>query len=1111
MSTKRRKPHSGSEPAFDVYLIHNGKDMPAVRELAEALEARGLQILLSGSLVRAEIERVISKVNSVAILVGKDGEGPWEISGVRESLSQRVDRGLPILPVLLPGAPATVRLPSILQRFTWADFRDGMTDDRLDRLVRGITGEIPVSRGASPTPSPRVHNLPFSSLGDILKGREQALRSLKEGHTTAITQAQTIHGLGGIGKTRLAVEYAWRSGSLYDYAFFVAADSTEALYSNLASLARPSVLNLPEFKTATQKETLAAVLRWLREHDRWLLILDNVDTMDAERSVVRIISSLSTGRILITSRIRDWPTTVARQQIETLSMDEAQEFLLERTATGRRARSKEDPDQALRLARELGGLPLALEQAAAYIAQHQISLSEYLEAWEKEREKVINWYDASTMRYPASVAVTWQKTFQELSPTTAAILRLAAHLSSDPIPLDMYEEKQEIIETATALLCNELGTQRDGRSVEMAVAELTSYSMATRYGRNFTIHRMVQDVLRSRIPEKRRREWIEQSLLLVFNFSPADPSDVRSWPIWDLLRPHATCVVKYADDAGIAQPTAQLMNQLAALLFSKSLYGEAEPLMRRALQIDEESLGPRDYNVIRDLNNLSALLQTTNRFGEAEPLIRRALQIQESHFRTQHPEVAINLNNLAQLLQETNRFEEAEPLMRRALQIDEGAFGPQHSNVARDLNNLAQLLQETNRLAEAEPLMRRALQIDEGAFGPQHPNVARDLNNLAQLLQETNRLTEAEPLMRRALQIDEYAFGPQHPNVARDLNNLARLLQETNRLAEAEPLMRRALQIDEGFLGPQHPNVARDLSNLAALLQETNRSAEAEPLMRRALQIDEESFGLDHPSVARDLHNLAQLLRETARLAEAEPLMRRALEINESSFGSQHTSIARDLNNLAQLLLETNRLAEAEPLIHRALQIDESALGPQHPNVARDLGNLAWLLQATNRLSEAEPLMRRALQIDEDSFGPQHPKAVRDRERLAQLLREMNRSAEAESLLGSARAEDSRSPLLSANELLLLAFRLVVARRASPDLLLHLDAARLREAVAGVLGDSSLSDPWPFNRPRAAADRLKDQFPDAAPDPLWQSWMLTTQSNNLEDLVAKLASPILPS
>ena len=189
------------------------------------------------------------------------------------------------------------------------------------------------------------------------------------------------------------------------------------------------------------------------------------------------------------------------------------------------------------------------------------------------------------------------------------------------------------------------------------------------------------------------------------------------------------------------------------------------------------------------------LLQATNRLAEAEPLMRRALAIDEKSSAPSIPSVATALNNLAELLRATNRLAEAEPLMRRALAIDEKSFGPDHPDVASDLNNLAQLLQATNRLAEAEPLYRRALAIDEKSFGLDHPNVARDLNNLAMLLQATNRLAEAEPLYRRALAIFEKSLGADHPNVANSLNNLAWLLAEGGDWAAAAALGRRAKPI----------------------------------------------------------------------------------------------------------------------------------------------------------------------------------------------------------------------------------------------------------------------------------------------------------------------------
>jgi tetratricopeptide (TPR) repeat protein len=449
--------------------------------------------------------------------------------------------------------------------------------------------------------------------------------------------------------------------------------------------------------------------------------------------------------------------------------------------------------------------------------------------------------------------------------------------------------------------------------------------------------------------------------------------------------------------------------ELALFLRGAALYAEAEPLYRRALAIDENSLGPTHPHVAIVLSDLGWLLQSTNRAAEAEPLYHRALTIEEKNHGFAHSNVASCLNNLAQLLRETNRLAEAEPLYRRALAITEQSYGPEHHNVAVCLTTLAQLLKDTNCLAEAEPLYRRALAIDERIYGPGHPEVATDLNDLALVLQATNRRVEAEPLMRRALAIDEKSYGPEHPHTATALNSLAQLLKDTNRMAEAEPLCRRALDITEQSYGPEHPIVARSLSRLAQLLHDTGRDVEAEPLMRRAVVISEKSYGPSHPGVATGLNDLAGLLCSTNRLAEAEPLYRRALAIDERSYGPQHPKVATSLNNLAELLQTANRLAEAEPLYRRMVAIFE-ANDPEHqPHYAGALNNLAGLFKETNRRAEAEPLYRRALVIDEESFGPQHPEVATRLNNLAQLLQETNRLAEAEPLMRRALAIDEQS------------------------------------------------------------------------------------------------------
>jgi hypothetical protein len=167
-----------------------------------------------------------------------------------------------------------------------------------------------------------------------------------------------------------------------------------------------------------------------------------------------------------------------------------------------------------------------------------MSLAKYLKEWEQERDRVLNWYDGSVMEYPSSVAVTWQKTFQQLSRTAAAILRLTTFLAPDPIPSRMFEEGAAIVEEAAGLLYEETVQTTSDSLVREGIAELASYSMVTRE-ENFTVHRMVQGALLSRIPDQRRKEWIGQTLRLVNDFSPSHSWDVCSWPVRDLLRPHS--------------------------------------------------------------------------------------------------------------------------------------------------------------------------------------------------------------------------------------------------------------------------------------------------------------------------------------------------------------------------------------------------------------------------------------------------------------------------------------------------------------------------------------------------------------------------------------------
>jgi tetratricopeptide (TPR) repeat protein len=862
-------------------------------------------------------------------------------------------------------------------------------------------------------------------------GRTGILRTLREnfvkpGHIGVVT---AVNGVGGLGKTALAVEYAHAFADEYGGGRWqVRCAGKDDLRLALAELATPMGFEFTDDEKKNPDLALERVRRELkkladaRDPHRCLLLLDNVDRPALLNPAM--VARLAGGdwlHMLATTRLGENELSGSHKDrsflpVDKLDTDEAVSLIGSYQREGAFS-SDAEREAAREVVRLLDCFTLAVESAAVYLGQYagDVSCAAFLARLRKEGleglEEASGQSMESVLHGEKSLSATLKPTLERLSDAEKMALEFAALLPPDQVALPW-------LRALVMMVIPEVGRDAEPgypdpwksllRSLfSQRLLQATDAVDEDGQPRVVRVHRLVQQLVLRNCPDAERSAH-KRAVNALITERDAALEATTEWvrARWE-LEPF-TALANLWDEWNRPE-AAWLLNQAGKRWHNLAEWGRCEPLARRALAIDERSYGADHSRVATDLNNLGKLLEDTNRMTEAEPLYRRALAIWEKSLGPDHPNLAIVLNNLAQLLQATNRLAEAEPLFRRALAINEKSYGPDHPHVAAALNNLAQLLQATNRLAEAEPMMRRALTIFERSFGPDHPNVAAPLNCLASLLQITNRQAEAEPLLRRALVIDEKSYGADHPRVAGDLNNLANLLYVINRLAEAEPLKWRVLAIAEKSYGPDHPRVATALNNLAQLLQATNRLEEAEPLLQRALAIDEKSYGSGHPDVARDLNNLAQLLQATNRLAEAERLYRRSLAIFEGSLGSDHPNVAVALNGLAQLLQTTDRLAEAEPLYRRALEIDEKSYGADHPRVAGDLNNLANLLYVINRLAEAEPLMRRALAIDEKSYGIDHPSVATDLNSIAQLLQTTNRLAEAEPMMRRALAIDEKS------------------------------------------------------------------------------------------------------
>jgi tetratricopeptide (TPR) repeat protein len=685
-----------------------------------------------------------------------------------------------------------------------------------------------------------------------------------------------LSGLGGIGKTQTAIAVARRLAEQYDYILWLSAEDIRFAGTGLRLLV--DALNLPGVNPEQGETYLQALRIWLCSDDskNWLLVVDNADEPESLRE---FFEHTPRGKVLLTTRadasrlacLNLHPKAVVEAQRMTEA--EAVEFLFERTG---KPRNPQTEQTARAIAKRLGYLPLAMEQAGAYLTQTQAPLQDYLQLYDQKRREWDQRYKPQMGNYPATVGTTWLINIEQVqrkSPPSVALLQLLAFFDSERIPLWLvqviaYQMKPRGCLALVYFVCwlvrkfarqttpplgllERIGLNESAMSE--ALAQLINYSLVgydgyiEREGEQVpyscAVHRLVQEVVRDNLGAE-QAHWVEQLLHAYSEIAP-DPEMPAEWERWREMLPHLFATLERATALKVkprlqAYLQAYLLNQAGLFLHYQGRYGEAEPLYQQALAIMREQLGEQHPHTATSLNNLAVLYKAQGRYDEAEPLYQQALAITRERLGEQHPDTATSLNNLAALYKAQGRYDEAEPLYQQALAIRKAQLGEQHPDTATSLNNLAGLYLAQGRYDEAEPLYQQALAIRKAQLGEQHPDTATSLNNLAELYQAQGRYDEAEPLCQQALAITRERLGEQHPDTATSLNNLAALYQAQGRYDEAEPLYQQALAIMRERLGEQHPYTITVAGNYFACLMGMGKIEDALELLAQFPQLLQE-------------------------------------------------------------------------------------------------------------------------------------------------------------------------------------------------------------------------------------------------------------------------------
>ncbi|MDZ8024748.1 MAG: tetratricopeptide repeat protein [Nostoc sp. DedQUE11] len=772
--------------------------------------------------------------------------------------------------------------------------------------------------------------------GNVVKfvGRADALVSLHERlqHTHPVVVA-AVEGMGGVGKTELATQYALIHLLLNTYAggicWLRARDEDIGLQILQFAIAKLGLKPPEDWDVLKQVDFC-----WSRWHaGDVLVVLDDVN--DYAKVEDYLPPQSPRFKVLITTRLQlDFPQSFT---LDVLSEPAALELLQEWVGGEKVA---QELVEAKEICQRLGYLPLALNLVGRYVKKRKISLAEMLLRLEEKKltheslardEKDRAW----TLNVKWGVAAAFELSWDELSVDAKELGVVLSLFALAPIPWTLVESVE---------------TGKNVEQLEDSRVELESLHLLQDKD-GYQLHQLIREFFQLKQAEFNQVEEFKRSLCrVIVAVGKNIPQFLKLQQIQDIApkTPHMAEVTNHLIEYVNDEDLIWLLGGNVRFYNVQGLYNQAIPWCEKFLEVTKKRLGEEHLDVAQSLNDLASLYYSQGRYSEAESLYIQALAFMRRLLGEEYPLVATSLNNLAELYRSQGRYSEAEPLHQKALTLRQRLWGEEHPDVATSLNNLALIYYSQGRYNEAELLHQKVLALRQHLLGMEHPDVAKSLNNLASLYYYQGRYSEAEPLLLEALALTRYLLGKSHPDVALSINNLALLYYSQGRYNEAEPLYQQALAIWRNFPGEEYPDIALSLNNLALLYYSQRRYNEAEPLYQQALVLWRKLLGEEHPNIALSLDNLAALYSSQGRYNEAESLFLQALALWRKLLGESHPDFATSLNGLAVVYHSQGRDNKAEPLYQQALNIFEQQLGVNHPNAINTRKNLAYLRDRLN-------------------------------------------------------------------------------------------------------------------------------------------------------------------
>ena len=666
-------------------------------------------------------------------------------------------------------------------------------------FVAAARGQVPAAQvlGAARGARPRVWNIPARNPG--FTGRDDLLGQVRDqllAGDKAVVQA--LHGMGGVGKTQLAAEYAHRFAGAYDLAWWINAEQGGLIGDQVAALGLALGCVPPGAGTEAVR---AAVLAELRHRGRWLLVFDNAE----DPADVAPWLPGGGGHVLITSRQRGWDEVAAPVEIDVLARAESVAILQTRVTV----LSGADAD---RLAAELGDLPLAIAQAAGFMAGTGMTAGEFLDLLATRAGQLLA--QGAPGSYPQSLAAATGLIADRLArqdPAAAELASVCAFLAPEPIP-------QSLFTGAVSVLPGELAARAaDPLAWRQTLAHLTRQSLARIDHRGLQMHRLTQAILRDRLPPAQAAATRGYAEAMLAASNPGDPPNPVTWPRWARLTPH----VLAADLAGTDSPALrELARYTCWYLIERGDARTAHDLAAGLRQHWRDRLGEDHEHTLTAAHYLAWTLLEMGRYAESRDLNQDTLVRRRRVLGEDHPDTLYSAHNLAINLRELGEVQAARDLNQDTLDRHRRVLGQDHPDTLRSATILAHDLRELGEPQAARDLDQDTLDRRRRVLGQDHPDTLRSAGNLAIDLRELGEPQAARDLDQDTLDRRRRVLGHDHPDTLRSAGNLAIDLRELGEPQAARDLDQDTLDRRRRVLGHDHPDTLRSAGNLATDLRE---------------------------------------------------------------------------------------------------------------------------------------------------------------------------------------------------------------------------------------------------------------------------------------------------